>query len=294
MFRSDAQLARACQELCDHAGLRGMWTPSGPSEEAIAHYEAGGRPLSSGERVVLLTAWAFWNSADKVVLADVVYRLDGKNLRAVATLMLALAAGGHAIDEWIAAMRTTPVRSAARPFGPAGFRGAITPRGDGSSGPAPSPAQRSSPGCPCHGSCTSARASSSRTPPTWCSLRSTTRATPSARGGGHPLGACIPAKRSRISRALKRTGADARRLARGHMRAEEPAAGAAGFGEPPGEAWGRPSAAPVWRGPTPPHSARVTDLAQTSARRACGAPARRQGPRRYETPMSGAGDRATI
>ena len=54
--------------------------------------------------MVLLSAWAFWNSAEKATLADVVYRLDDKNLRAVATLMLALAQGGQAIDKWIAAM----------------------------------------------------------------------------------------------------------------------------------------------------------------------------------------------
>ena len=90
---------------CVPAGLGHMWTAAaGPTDEAIALFEAGGGPLSSGERVVLLSAWAFWNSAEKVTLADVVYRLDDKNLRAVATLMLALADGGPAIDEWIAAM----------------------------------------------------------------------------------------------------------------------------------------------------------------------------------------------
>jgi hypothetical protein len=81
-----------------------MWTPNGPTEEAISLFEAGGGPLSSGERIILLAAWAFWNSAEKAVLADVIYRLDDKNLRAVATLMLAVADGGGAIDEWIAAM----------------------------------------------------------------------------------------------------------------------------------------------------------------------------------------------
>jgi hypothetical protein len=81
-----------------------MWTPSGPTEEAIALFEAGGGPLSSGERVMLLVTWAFWNSAEKATLADVVYRLDDNNLHAVATLMLALAHGAAALDEWIAAM----------------------------------------------------------------------------------------------------------------------------------------------------------------------------------------------
>ena len=73
-------------------------------EEAIAILETDGGALSSGERVVLMVAWAFWNSAQQATLADIVYLLDPGNLRAVATLMLALARGGPAIDQWIAAM----------------------------------------------------------------------------------------------------------------------------------------------------------------------------------------------
>jgi hypothetical protein len=78
-----------------------MWTATGPTAEAIALLEASGGPLSSGERVVFFAAWAFWNGTDNATLADVIYRLDVTNLRAIATLMLALAQGGHAIDQWI-------------------------------------------------------------------------------------------------------------------------------------------------------------------------------------------------
>lgn len=102
MFRSEAQLARACRALCRQAGLERMWSPAGPTAEAIDIIEAQGGPLSSGERVVLFAAWAFWNSASNATLADVIYRLDDTNLRAIATLMLALAQGDHAIDRWIA------------------------------------------------------------------------------------------------------------------------------------------------------------------------------------------------
>jgi hypothetical protein len=80
-----------------------MWTTTGPTTEAIEILEAHGGPLSSGERIVLFAAWSFWNGADNATLADVIYRLDDSNLRAIATLMLALAQGGHAIDQWIAA-----------------------------------------------------------------------------------------------------------------------------------------------------------------------------------------------
>jgi hypothetical protein len=116
MFRSEAQLARACRALCERVRLDGMWTDAGPTETAVALMEANGGPLSSGERIVLLAAWAVWNGHDGARLADVVYRLDGRNLHALGTLMLAVAAGGHAIDAWIAAMEDGAGASDRSPF----------------------------------------------------------------------------------------------------------------------------------------------------------------------------------
>ena len=102
MFRSEAQRARACHALCSMARLERLWTSTGPTPEAIALFEAGGGPLSSGEQVVLFAAWAFWNGDCNATLADVIFRLDPSNLRTIATLMLALGQGGHAIERWIA------------------------------------------------------------------------------------------------------------------------------------------------------------------------------------------------
>ena len=104
MFRSEAQQARVCRALCERARLDGMWTEAGPTQAAIALLDVNGGPLSSGERIVLLAAWAVWNSDDGCRFADVLYRLDGPNLRALGTLMLAVADGGQAIDEWIEMM----------------------------------------------------------------------------------------------------------------------------------------------------------------------------------------------
>jgi hypothetical protein len=104
VFRSEAQLARACQALCEGVRLEGMWTDAGPSETAIALMEADGGPLSSGERIVLLAAWAVWNGHDGARFADVIYRLDGRNLVALGTLLVAMAGGGAAIDAWLMKM----------------------------------------------------------------------------------------------------------------------------------------------------------------------------------------------
>lgn len=102
MFRSDAQLARVCRALCARVGMGELWTPTGPSDRAIALLEAGGGPLSSGERVMLLATWAVWNGDEGARLGDVVHRLDGRCLVALGTLLVAVAGGGVAIDAWLA------------------------------------------------------------------------------------------------------------------------------------------------------------------------------------------------
>ncbi len=104
MFRSEAQLARVCRALCERVRLDGMWTDAGPTETAIALMEANGGPLSSGERIVLLAAWAVWNGHDGARFADVIYRLDGRNLVALGTLLVAVASSGAAIDTWLEKM----------------------------------------------------------------------------------------------------------------------------------------------------------------------------------------------
>ena len=104
MFRSEAQRARACRALCRRARMPGMWSETGPTEEAIAALESNGGPLSSGERIMILCAWAFWNGGGELTVADVVERLDGRNLSAVGGLMVALASGGAAIEGWLVKM----------------------------------------------------------------------------------------------------------------------------------------------------------------------------------------------
>jgi hypothetical protein len=104
VFRSEAQLARACRALCERVRLDEMWTEEGPTEAAIELMEKDGGPLSSGERVVLLASWAIWNGHDGARFADVIYRLDGRNLVALGTLLVAVAGGGAAIDAWLAKM----------------------------------------------------------------------------------------------------------------------------------------------------------------------------------------------
>jgi len=107
VFRNDEQLARACRALCAQVGLGGLWTPDGPTERAIELMEADGGPLSSGERIMAMTSWAVWNSHDGARVADVIHRLDNRNLAALGSLMIAVSHGMPAIDDWITKMERT-------------------------------------------------------------------------------------------------------------------------------------------------------------------------------------------
>jgi hypothetical protein len=88
-------------------GLANLWTSDGPTPVAIALLNADGGHLSHGERAIFLSAWAFWNSAPNISLADVASGLDAQSTIAVASLMLAAARGAAAIDAWLATIDTS-------------------------------------------------------------------------------------------------------------------------------------------------------------------------------------------
>ncbi len=101
MVRDDAQLSRMCWALLATVRLERLWNDDGPTAEASDLLAADGGPLSSGERIVLLAAWAFWNGAGGVTLADVITHLDGDRMEALGVLMMAFAQGADAIDGWL-------------------------------------------------------------------------------------------------------------------------------------------------------------------------------------------------
>lgn len=104
LFRNDQQRAAVCEALCAKAGLVALWTTNdGPSEKAKQLLTENGRPMSTGERIMFLAAWAIWNGEGTVLLADVIERLDDSNLETVGTLLVALAQGG--IESWLEEQR---------------------------------------------------------------------------------------------------------------------------------------------------------------------------------------------
>lgn len=102
MFRHDHQLARACRALLATVRLERLWTERGPTSEASELLEADGGYLSSGERVMLLATWAFWNGSGGLTLAEVLERLDGEPAEALCFLVMASKYGADAVDDWLA------------------------------------------------------------------------------------------------------------------------------------------------------------------------------------------------
>jgi hypothetical protein len=98
---SDIVLARACRVLCKRVGLAHLWTDNGPSAEARRLRDADGGPLSSGERVIVLAAWAVWNGEGGLLFGDVVERLYGPHIEALCSLLVAHAAGDEALRGWV-------------------------------------------------------------------------------------------------------------------------------------------------------------------------------------------------
>ena len=89
-------------------GLGDLWTPTGPTPKAVVLFEADGGPLSSGERIMLLAAFAFWNGEGSLLLVDVIglvdgiERLDVKHVDALSSLLIAHKYGAEAVDTWLA------------------------------------------------------------------------------------------------------------------------------------------------------------------------------------------------
>ena len=101
MFKNDEQRAVVCLALLDRIGLQRLWTLRGPTEEAQRLLAEDGGALSSGERAMLLVAWALWNGSGKLTLSELIQAMDGEHLAAVGTLLSSLRFGADGVDDWL-------------------------------------------------------------------------------------------------------------------------------------------------------------------------------------------------
>ena len=102
MFRDDRQVARALRVLLAPLHLGDLWTDTGPTDRAVELREEDGAALSSGERTMILAAWAFWNGSAPTLRFDALFGLDNANTEALCSLLVVLTQDEAAIEEWIA------------------------------------------------------------------------------------------------------------------------------------------------------------------------------------------------
>ena len=94
MQRDDQRLARACRALLATVRLERLWTEDGPTLEAVRLLEADGGPLSSGQRIVLLAAWTFWDGSGGLTLAEVLEQFDADPMEALCFVVMASRCSG--------------------------------------------------------------------------------------------------------------------------------------------------------------------------------------------------------
>lgn len=98
------RLARALlQPLWPGARLDQLCTEHGPTDRMIDLVGAGGGPLSSGERLMLLAAWDVWRGGghDSPSLGAAIGRLDDRCLRRLGEVLVALSRGDAAARKWL-------------------------------------------------------------------------------------------------------------------------------------------------------------------------------------------------
>jgi hypothetical protein len=103
-FRDDVQLARACEALCSRIRKGACWvlTPSPSATTFAIDVKEGRACVSTGERLIVMTAWAFWNGCDQVSFARLLDVLSVDHLEAIFGLAVAAIEGPDAVDVWLA------------------------------------------------------------------------------------------------------------------------------------------------------------------------------------------------
>jgi hypothetical protein len=101
-FRDEAQHAAVCRALLARVDLGDLWTDAGPTARALALLAEDGGGLSSGERTLLLAAFALWNNHRELRFAELLRHLDDDNLKTIGELLAAISRGPDAIDAWLA------------------------------------------------------------------------------------------------------------------------------------------------------------------------------------------------
>lgn len=107
-MRNDAQINAVCQAVCRRFGKPSLWRSYGPTELAVSWLESC--PLSSGERVLLLLAFAIYNGEGGLTVGTLLGTLSEAHLAWVASLFSSISGGADAVDRWLASVEPKEAR----------------------------------------------------------------------------------------------------------------------------------------------------------------------------------------
>lgn len=97
MFRDDDQIRQCCDMLMKRAGLPAWWKDN--NIQQAADFLSGPRP-SRAQRALVGVAFALWNGDGDAQIASLLH-LSTSDVRAVASLLVAVREGHDAIERWL-------------------------------------------------------------------------------------------------------------------------------------------------------------------------------------------------
>lgn len=108
--KGDRDKARVCKKLLEMVRLGHLFEASdigpdfGPTQEAVGslfRVQDGCSPLSTGEGIVLRTAFDIWNGAGQTTIPELMQNLPPSIVQAIGELIVAVAIGATSyIDAW--------------------------------------------------------------------------------------------------------------------------------------------------------------------------------------------------
>jgi|SRR5579862_1718988 len=100
IFRDDVQRARVCSAILGKTDLRGLWSESGPTEQARSLLLQGAKTLTTEKRTLFLLTWEIWREKTNLSFHDL-RSLSKKRLYLVGSLLVAMAKGADEVDVWL-------------------------------------------------------------------------------------------------------------------------------------------------------------------------------------------------
>ncbi len=101
-FRDTKQRVLVCRTLFDFMGLGdALWCPEGPTENLAKWFKKFGGGLSASQAGIYDLAVGIWNSTSFMPFSEIMRSFEDEHLKAVGSLLIALATGPDDIDQWI-------------------------------------------------------------------------------------------------------------------------------------------------------------------------------------------------